>query len=92
MLYHVVLFTMKDTERHQLESLIGELRQLADLPMVKGLACGTNLASTEYDAGLTVQLANPEALADYRSHPRHRPVLERLTNLCRSIDVADFVA
>jgi stress responsive alpha/beta barrel protein len=91
MLYHVVLFTMKERERHQLQSLIGALRELADLPMVEALACGTNLASSEYDAGLVVQLAGAAALADYRSHPTHRPVLERLTSACRVVAVADFM-
>jgi hypothetical protein len=89
-LYHVVLFALRDEEKEQLDSLLGELRELARLPMVRSLACGSNNAPSAYDGALVVELAGSEELEAYRAHPDHAPVAARLRAMSRTLDVADF--
>lgn len=90
MLYHVVLLALKDTERHELDSLVADLRALSRLPMVIRLAAGAALTEATFDIALVVELAGSDALADYRAHPDHQPVLARIASICRSVQAVDF--
>ena len=74
------------------DSLLAELRALKHIPGVIEVVCSTNMASTEHHAALTVDVEGVEALAAYREHPDHLPVLERLRSLARRLEVADIEA
>jgi Stress responsive A/B Barrel Domain len=90
--YHVVLFTLREGDRAQLEPLLDDLRMLERLPMVQLLICGRAATGSRYDAGLVVKVAAWADLQAYREHPDHLPVVERLRTLAATLDVADFVA
>jgi hypothetical protein len=87
---HIVLFSMKDETDGLLDELVGGLIALRSIPDVIDLSCSRNLASTDFDAALTVDLRDMEGLDNYRQHPDHAPVLVRLRALCRRIEVADI--
>ena len=58
--------------------------------MVERLAAGVNGTGTGYDVALVVELDGRDALAEYRAHPDHEPVLARSSQICRAVEVADF--
>jgi hypothetical protein len=88
---HLVLFTLRPDVASELPGLLSSLNELRDtVPQIRDLACGPNLASSGYTAAITVDVADEQALADYRAHPAHQPVLEQLRALAERIDVADI--
>ena len=88
MIRHIVLFSMKKPA--DLDGMVHALLNLRSIPEVVALSCSRNLASSEFDAALTVDVRDAEALQAYREHPQHAPVLERMRDSCRRIDVADI--
>jgi hypothetical protein len=88
---HVVVFTVAEAHRHELDALIEELRALpGEIAEIEALACGRSLGATGFDAALTVDVADEAALAAYREHPAHQPSLQRLRAVASQIVVADI--
>jgi hypothetical protein len=91
MLYHVVLFSLKDGTADELAPLLEELRRLEDrVPVVRKVLAGATVAGTTYDAGLVVELDDLHALETYRAHPEHAPALDHLLRVAERLDVADL--
>jgi hypothetical protein len=92
-LRHIVVFSVESARLAELDQLIDDLRALADeIDEIDAIACGRPLNATEYDAALTVDVADEAALTAYREHPAHQPVLERLRAVASTIVVADISA
>jgi Stress responsive A/B Barrel Domain len=88
-----VVFSVESTRLSELDDLIDELRALAgEIDEIEAIACGRPLNATEFDAALTVDVADEAALTAYREHPAHEPVLERLRAIASTIVVADISA
>jgi Stress responsive A/B Barrel Domain len=93
MIRHIVVFSVEGARRTELDELIADLRALADeIDEIEAIACGRPLNATEFDAALTVDVADEAALTAYREHPAHEPVLERLRAIASTIVVADITA
>ena len=93
MIRHIVVFSVETAHLAGLDQLIDDLRALADeIDEIDAIACGRPLNATEYDAALTVDVADEAALTAYREHPAHQPVLERLRAIASTIVVADISA
>ena len=93
MIRHIVVFSVESARVSELDELIDALRALADqIDEIEAIACGRVLNATEFDAALTVDVADEAALAAYREHPAHQPVLERLRAMASKIVVADITA
>jgi hypothetical protein len=90
-LRHIVLFTVKEENRDELDSLIEDLRTLQQrVPQVRRAICGPAIGGTGYDAALVVELDDRAALPAYREHPEHLPSLQRLRAIAHRVDVADI--
>ena len=92
MLRHVVIWSMKEDRRDELDDLIRELRELpAQIGEIEALSVGPLLNETGFEAALCVDVADAEALERYRSHPAHQPSLTRLRAVAAELVVADYV-
>jgi hypothetical protein len=90
---HIVVFSVPSGRMSELDELIDALRALPDqIDEIEAIACGRSLNATEFDAALTVDVADEAALTAYREHPAHQPVLERLRAIASAIVVADISA
>jgi hypothetical protein len=94
---HLVLLKLKPTTgRAQAEELLGALRALAGrIPGLLEVACGWNISPARahgYDLGARMRFADRPALEAYAPHPEHRPVAERVRELCEDVLVVDFEA
>lgn len=93
MLWHIVRFQFSDDvddgERraleHDIAALAGTIDEVAWLAVARDVdePAVTGLLTLFHDAG---------ALATYREHPRHVPVVERARALCESISRVDMQA
>ncbi len=91
MVRHVVAWSMSPGREAELDAILDEMRGLpAEIPDIEDLSCGRLLNEAELDGALCVDVGSLDALARYRSHPAHRPVLERLRSAAASIVVADY--
>ncbi|MFN8215544.1 MAG: Dabb family protein [Solirubrobacterales bacterium] len=91
MLRHVVVWSMAEEHGGELDALLAELRALpAAIEEIEALSAGRLLNESELEAALCVDVADAAALARYRDHPAHQPVLERLRGLAGRIVVADY--
>lgn len=80
MIWHVVRFefgSLSEDVRAEVES---QLAALADLDVVSFLRVGRDLEDPDV-TGLIVGLADEAALAAYREHPDHVPVVQRIAEL-----------
>ena len=91
MLRHVVVWSMAEEHGGELDALLAELRALpAAIEEIEALSAGRLLNESELEAVLCVDVADEAALARYRDHPAHLPVLARLRGLAGRIVVADY--
>ncbi|MCC6143178.1 MAG: Dabb family protein [Candidatus Hydrogenedentes bacterium] len=98
---HVVLFKLPAQARPgERDQLLRDIQgQLAPLPTVKSLWCGTPadtktpgrfMVDTDYDVGLLVLFANREDLEAYLAHPVHAKFAGHYDSYC-TLRVFDFV-
>jgi myo-inositol catabolism protein IolC len=88
---HIVLFSLEDADSPEAEQLLASLRALPrQVPEIRGLMLGRPINDGAHQFALTVDLDDEEALARYRAHPDHVPVVERLRALSSKIVVADI--
>lgn len=92
MIRHIVLFSLHDSESPEAEALLASLRALpAQITEIRGLMLGRTInESRGHQFALTVDVDDADALARYREHPDHIPVVERLGGLSLDIVVADI--
>lgn len=93
MLWHIVRFTfpagVAEADRRALEAdLAGLDERIAE---VRYLAVGRDIDDPAV-TGLVTAVDDEAALAAYREHPEHRPVVARARELCERIDRLDVVA
>jgi stress responsive alpha/beta barrel protein len=75
-----------------LHPLLAGMERLTDeIDAIEALSCGPLLNESPYDAVLCVDVANEEALATYRAHPAHQPILEDLAQVATNVVVADYL-
>jgi len=95
---HIVIVWLKDpgNAAHR-ERIVAESQVLRDIPGVTGLRAGGMLPSerpivdSSFDVALIVSLRDPEAMAEYLSHPVHVQLVEEtLKPLVERIRVYDF--
>jgi hypothetical protein len=91
-LRHIVLFTLTDEQSPEAGQLLADLEGLPGrIPEIRGLMLGRLLnESGHHQFALTVDLDDVDALARYREHPDHVPVVESLRALSSEIVVADI--
>jgi hypothetical protein len=91
MLRHVVIWSVSESHRDELDRILQELRELPErIEEIEGLSAGALLNESALDAALCVDLADADALERYRSHPAHQPVLARLRDAASQLIVADY--
>jgi hypothetical protein len=91
MLRHIVLWSMKDDAERSLDELLDDLRALVDdIDEIKALSCGPLINDAPHDAALCVDLRDEDALARYRAHPAHQPVLQALRVNGENLVVGDY--
>ncbi len=92
MIRHIVLFSLTDDSGPEGLELLASLEALPDrLPEIRGLMLGRLINDTgQHQFAMTVDLDDAEALARYREHPDHVPVVEQLRALASEIVVADI--
>ena len=92
MIRHVVVWSMRADQEERLDGLLADLRALPEqIEEIQALSCGPLVNDGPYDAALCVDVADDEALAAYRSHPLHQPVLVALREAAAEIVVGDYV-
>jgi hypothetical protein len=80
MLWHAVRLELGELDDEVRSSLEVDLAGLAELDVVEVLHVGRDIVDPTV-TGLLVGLADEDALAVYRDHPDHRPVVQRLREL-----------
>ncbi|MEX0835403.1 MAG: Dabb family protein [Nitriliruptor sp.] len=80
MIWHVVRFDLGGLEEPVRADLEQMLSGLADLDVVAFLRTGRDVQDPAI-TGLLVGLADEAALAAYRDHPGHQPVVQRIREL-----------
>jgi Stress responsive A/B Barrel Domain len=92
MIRHIVLFSVTEQAAGEVDLLIEELLRLpARIAAIDALSCGRPLNDAGFDCALIVDVADEARLAEYRKHPDHQQVLERLHSVTSQIVVADIV-
>lgn len=93
MLWHIVRFRFPDhvaeADRRALEASLADLE--AQIDEVRYLAVGRDL-DDPWVTGLVTAFDDEAALAVYRDHPAHVPVVGRARELCEEIHRLDIVA
>lgn len=94
---HVVLVQLKDPTR--IVELIEDCdRALPGIEGVDGYSCGVPLdmgrasVTKDYDVGIYVGFATPEAYRAYVDHPRHLALVERWRDGWKAVRIFDVVA
>jgi hypothetical protein len=91
MLRHVVIWSMSEETKGELDEVFEELRALpAAIEQIEALNVGRLLNDSSLEAALSVDVADRDALEAYRSHPAHQPVLKRLRGNAGELVVADY--
>jgi hypothetical protein len=94
MINHVVLMKFKpgvgEEDIEELGKMLDELPN--QITEIHAYEFGRDLVHSQrsYDFALTALFANLEALDRYQSHPRHRPVLNKIQAICESVVTVDF--
>ena len=93
MLWHIVRFTFPaetgEEDRRALEADLAGLE--AQIDVLRYLAVGRDLDDPAV-TGLVTAVDDEQALAVYRDHPSHQPVVARARQLCERIDRLDIIA
>jgi hypothetical protein len=79
-IWHVVRFELGQLTDEVRDEVERQLADLADLDVVDFLRVGRDLEDPAV-TGLVVGLADADALAAYREHPDHLPVVQRIAEL-----------
>lgn len=93
MITHVVLVKLKDRSNKNIESTKMLLKSLnGRIPSLRQLEVGKDITRSDrsYDVALIAKFDDLTGLTEYRTHPIHLPVLDKLMNLASSIVVVDF--
>lgn len=93
MLKHIVLMKFKSgVTGDDISGLEKSLASLpGEIPEIKGYQFGRDLRSERgFDFALISDFDDFEALGRYRVHPRHVPVLQRVKEMCETIQAVDF--
>ncbi len=91
MIRHIVVFSVADEARGELDALIAELAALpGQIDAIEALSVGPPINAAGYDCALTVDVLDEDALRVYRDHPAHQPVVEHLRRIATEIVVADI--
>ncbi|PIF05396.1 MAG: stress responsive protein [Draconibacterium sp.] len=97
MINHVVLFKLNDYQAEEKRKVITEMKSLLEglkekIKEVKFLQVGTNydLNARSYDIALITHFDNLEALNEYRDHPEHIKVVEKIALWATSRAAVDF--
>jgi hypothetical protein len=89
---HVVIWSMAEGREQELPSLLAAMNELpSQIDAIVDLTVGTLLNDSPMDAALCVDVEDQDALATYRSHPAHQPVLANLRECAAQLVVADYV-
>lgn len=80
MIWHAVRLDLGAVDARTREEVEAELAALSGLDVVEFLRVGRDVAQPNV-TGLLVGLADDAALAAYREHPDHQPVVQRLRDL-----------
>lgn len=80
MIWHVVRFELGALAEDVREEVEAQMAALADLDVVSFLRVGRDVRDPAV-TGLIVGLADEAALAAYRDHPDHQPVVRRVQEL-----------
>lgn len=80
MIWHVVRFDLGSLSEDVREEVESQMATLADLDVVSFLRVGRDLEDPAV-TGLLVGFADEAALAAYRDHPDHLPVVRRIQEL-----------
>jgi hypothetical protein len=80
MIWHAVRFDLGALDGATRDELEAELAALRDLDVVEFLRVGRDVEQPGV-TGLLVGLADHAALAAYREHPDHQPVVRRMRDL-----------
>jgi Stress responsive A/B Barrel Domain len=92
MLRHVVVWAMGPGKEDALDGLLAAMQRLPDeIDTIEALSCGRLVNESPYDAVLCVDLGDERALATYRSHPAHQPVLDKLRKGAATVVAADYL-
>jgi hypothetical protein len=103
MIRHIVLFNLKpEIETADREWLLGQIRDLANIPGVKGLAVGKLLEPREdwykariapdYGWALSMEFEDEDALYGYQTDPYHVATAQEIRKRVSVVKVADFVS
>ena len=91
MIRHIVVFSVADDARGELDALIEELAALpGQIDVIEALSVGPPINAGGYDCALTVDVLDEDALRAYRDHPAHQPVVEHLRRIASEVVVADI--
>jgi hypothetical protein len=91
MIRHIVLWSMRDETRDELDSLLDQLREMSvRIDEVRALSTDLLLNDSAYDAVLSIDLDDEAALERYVQHPAHQAAGARLVELSATAEVADF--
>lgn len=90
MIRHIVLWSMREETLDKLDSLLDQLRGMAEIDEVRALSADLLLNDSTHDAVLSIDIDDEAALARYVEHPVHQAAGARLVELAATIDVADF--
>ncbi len=80
MIWHVVRFALGSLDEDVRVDIEAQLAALADLDVVEFVRVGRDVQQPDI-TGLIVGLADEAALAAYRDHPDHLPVVRRIGEL-----------
>jgi hypothetical protein len=89
-IWHSVRFDFSTTDAGVRDEIEAQLAGLAALDVVDGLRIGRDIVDPEV-TGLLVTLADEQALATYRDHPDHAPVVARIRDLGVGVTRFDIV-
>ncbi len=93
MLWHIVRFRfpsdVEEAERRALEDALAGLQD--QIGEIDYLAVGRDIDDADV-TGLVTAFADEAALAIYREHPQHVPVVSRARELCEEIQRLDIAA
>ncbi len=96
MIWHLVMWRVKgegEEKRRNMEEIVKMLRQLKEvIPEVKVLHTGVNFStsSSAFDVGLITGFSSNVDLENYKIHPVHLKIVERIRKLTLKAIVVDF--
>lgn len=93
-IHHIVFINLSDPT--QSEELIRDSRALAEIPGVSGLIVGPRYnsgraaAATDFDVGLSLDLASDADYRRYLDHPLHQALITKWRPRWQSAQIRDF--